>query len=78
MYWCVDCPVMVNFITTHSIFLHAIIDIDECREAALESSVICTQANTQCLNTNGSFECVCVGGYEPVDGECERKGTAVF
>lgn len=37
------------------------------------SSVICTQENTQCMNTEGSFECVCVGGYELVDGQCQRK-----
>jgi hypothetical protein len=51
------------------------IDIDECRLAALASSVICTRANTRCLNRDGSFECVCVAGYEPVDGECEREGA---
>ena len=41
--------------------------------AALEGLVICLQANTQCINNNGSFECVCVGGYELVDAECERE-----
>ena len=41
--------------------------------AALESLVICTQANTLCVNRDGSFECACVDGYELLDGECERK-----
>ena len=50
-------------------------DVDECFVAALESSVICVQLYTQCVNTDGSFECVCVDGYEPVDGECKRKIT---
>lgn len=54
------------------------VDIDECRLAALESLVICTQANTQCMNTDGSFECVCVDGYELVGGECIRKGIDIF
>ena len=49
------------------------IDVDECREAALMGIVICTQDNTQCVNTNGSFDCVCVDGYELVNTECERK-----
>ena len=50
------------------------LDIDECREAALVGTVICTQENTQCMNTDGSFECVCVPGYnQTMDGECQRK-----
>ena len=47
-------------------------DIDECRMAALNNSVICTN-DMQCTNTLGSFKCDCVSGYELVDGNCERK-----
>ena len=48
-------------------------DIDECREAALSSAVICTENDTRCINIDGDFECVCVSGYELVDEVCERK-----
>ena len=47
-------------------------DIDECRMAALNDSVICIN-DTQCTNTLGSFKCDCVSGYKLVDGNCERK-----
>lgn len=30
-------------------------------------------SNTQCVNTNGSYECICVDGYELVDDECQRE-----
>ena len=41
--------------------------------AALQNTVLCTDLNTECVNTIGSFECVCVDGYELVDEECQRK-----
>ena len=47
-------------------------DVDECLEAVANQRDICP-ANTVCINTIGSFQCVCVPGYELVDGTCRRK-----
>ena len=41
--------------------------------AALAREVVCTQENTQCVNTDGSFECACVPGYELTDRNCQRN-----
>ena len=46
--------------------------------AALASLVVCTGEDTQCVNTYGSFECVCVPGYRLMDGNCQRKETELF
>ena len=62
-----DCAVV------NSILFFLLTDVDECFMAALDSSVICLQPNTQCVNTNGSFECACVDGYEVLDGQCQRE-----
>ena len=52
-----------------------ILDIDECFEAALESTNLCeSNPNSQCVNREGSFECVCVPGYiHNESGTCQRK-----
>ncbi|KAK0048177.1 mucin-like protein [Biomphalaria pfeifferi] len=43
-------------------------DVDECN---LKNP--CTgRLNTECHNTNGSFECHCVSGYGDIDGQCQR------
>lgn len=42
----------------------------------MASSAICA-LNTQCVNIGGSFECVCVDGYELIDEECEREGIVL-
>lgn len=41
-------------------------DIDECSQ----SESVCTKANQDCANTNGSYVCICSSGYEEQDGEC--------
>ena len=68
--------VLVSLYSTASMYNDTIpimsTDIDECRMAALNDSVICIN-DTQCSNTLGSFKCDCVSGYELVDGYCERK-----
>ena len=67
------CVEVINFSIPAMFTVENIIDIDECHMAALQSTVLCTNLNTQCVNTIGSFECVCVDGYELVDEECQRK-----
>lgn len=62
-----------------SVKLHAIRcachfpDIDECFEAAVALSDLCVNiSGSQCVNTEGSFDCACVPGYFlNDDGVCE-------
>ena len=60
--------------------MHNIIDIDECFEAALLSTNLCeSDPNSQCVNSAGTFECVCVSGYtRNENGTCESKISAFF
>ena len=56
-------------------FLHPT-DINECLVAAMESVNLCeNNQNTQCINNIGSYDCVCVPGYNRVNGSCQRKLT---
>ena len=43
-------------------------DIDECSETT--DKALCG-VNSQCINTVGSYECVCATGYALVNGNCE-------
>ena len=47
-------------------------DINECFEAALKDEELC-ERNSQCINTEGSFDCVCVSGFVLVNDTCQRK-----
>ena len=43
--------------------INSIIDIDECAE---QDKITC-QNDAHCVNTNGSYQCVCNEGYEEDD-----------
>ena len=56
----------------YAFHLHA--DIDDCLVAALLSTDLCQEdANAKCINLVGSYECVCVPGFERVNGTCQCK-----
>ncbi|XP_077450442.1 cysteine-rich with EGF-like domain protein 2 [Stigmatopora argus] len=44
-------------------------DIDECSQA----DSVCVKEHQQCVNTQGSFECICSENYQEQDGECVQK-----
>ena len=60
-----------GMLTNYSI-IFGFTDIDECLQATYESKQLCSN-NTYCVNIPGSFDCVCIPGYEDVDGVCSRK-----
>ena len=56
---------MIGFL----ILLLWFLDIDECALAIDD----CNTVVSFCMNTNGSFECVCRVGFNSSDDECTRK-----
>ena len=50
-----------------NIFLFS--DLNECMQAALNGSSLCS-ANSECINTHGSYQCACVPGYDLTNGTC--------
>ena len=44
-------------------------DIDEC---AIHEH-LCGK-NRNCMNTNGSYDCICDDGYQEIDNICQGKG----
>ena len=47
-------------------------DIDECHEAALEDTGLCGR-NGNCINSEGSYDCICATGSALEDGTCQCK-----
>ena len=47
-------------------------DIDECIDAALSDSELCP-GSFECLNSIGSYLCVCPPGYQNRSGLCQSK-----
>ena len=42
--------------------------------AALNATDLCEGVeNSQCVNTEGSYDCICVPGYTLVNESCERE-----
>ena len=50
-------------------FLSVVADLDECR-VILD---VCTDNKTACVNTLGSFECLCKKGFMEVNRKCVCK-----
>ncbi|KAM9846031.1 cysteine-rich with EGF-like domain protein 2 isoform 2-T2 [Aulostomus maculatus] len=44
-------------------------DVDECSQPASA----CTKEHQECVNVDGSYQCVCSIGFEDQDGECVKK-----
>ena len=75
-YWKMAAPVkVISTLACEVDYKFAVFpDIDECFQAAMIALSICeNDINTQCVNTEGSFNCTCVPGYHRINGICERK-----
>lgn len=58
--------IFLNFIYTDVFWRVLVTDVDECSQ----SDPVCTEENQKCINTHGSYMCICSGGYEEKDGKC--------
>ena len=47
-------------------------DVDECKIASLDNTDLCSGV-MQCLNTEGSYECLCPYGFTNTNGSCLSK-----
>ena len=50
------------------------LDIDECKG----NPGRCTENTRICMNTVGSFECVCKAGFTEENGNCTSKSVDTF
>ena len=74
------CCVLLKYRRMHTKLIclpHALyimhIDVNECLEAALNTVDLCKDINSECLNTEGSYVCTCVPGYERINETCSSK-----
>ena len=44
-----------------------LIDVNECESEEIQ---VCSGANSECINTLGSFQCQCLAGFAEIDGSC--------
>ena len=59
---------------SHIILQIVLTDIDECFFAATTGVDLCEDdGNSQCVNSEGTFVCECVPGYEQINGTCSSK-----
>lgn len=50
----------------HNVF----IDVNECESEEVQA---CPGANSECVNTLGSFQCQCLVGFAEINGSCFGK-----
>lgn len=46
-------------------------DVNECEQ----SEAVCTKEHQECVNTEGSFMCQCISGFQEQDGICLKQQT---
>ena len=48
--------------------------MDECSQ----DEDVCSGANEECVNEQGTYSCECQSGYVKKDGACVKKGNPVM